>query len=126
MAFSPLLVTILGEPSVWIGSGEKAWKEKVFTASRSSFEAGGYSQPIGEDCTVELNFYLSRFRLYKLDIDNLLKPAIDALGTAIFHPAKTGRQYDSEDVWIRKIVAQKLIDDSNPRLEIRVSPWAEA
>ncbi|KPJ50193.1 MAG: hypothetical protein AMJ38_02110 [Dehalococcoidia bacterium DG_22] len=126
MAFSPLLVTILGEPSVWIGSGEKEWKEKVFAASRKSFEEGGYSQPVGEDCTVELNFYLSRPRLYQLDIDNLLKPAIDALGTAIFHPGKTGRQYDSEDVWIRKIVAQKLIDDSNPRLEIKVSPWAEA
>ena len=126
MVFSPLLVTILGEPSVWIGSGEKEWKEKVFAASRKSFEEGGYSQPVGEDCTVELNFYLSRPRLYQLDIDNLLKPAIDALGTAIFHPGKTGRQYDSEDVWIRKMVAQKLIDDSNPRLEIKVSPWAEA
>ncbi len=126
MAFPPLLVTILGEPSVWIGSGEKVWKEKVFAASRNSFEAGGYSQPIREDCTVELNFHLSRARLYQLDIDNLLKPAIDALGTAIFHPGKTGRQYDSEDMWIRKIVAQKLVDDSNPRLEIRVSLWAEA
>jgi Holliday junction resolvase RusA-like endonuclease len=126
MAFSPLLVTILGEPSVWAGSDEKVWKEKVFAASSNSFEEGGYSQPIREGCTVELAFYLSRARLYRLDIDNLLKPAIDALGTAIFPPGKTGQQYDSEDVWIRKIVAQKLIDDSNPRLEIRVSPWAEA
>jgi len=126
MVFSPLLVTIWGEPSVWIGSGENAWREKVFAASKSGFEARGYSQPIREDCTVELNFYLSPLRLYQLDIDNLLKPAIDALGTAIFPPGKTGRQYDSEDVWIRKIVAQKLIDDTNPRLEIGVSPWAEA
>ena len=126
MTFPPLLVTISGEPSVWIGSGEKVWKERVFAASKNEFEAGGYPQPIREDCTVELKFYLSRLRLYQLDIDNLLKPAIDALGTAIFHPGKTGRQYDSEDVWIRKIVAQKLVDDSNPRLEIRVSSWAEA
>src|SRR4030042_4639994 len=126
MTFPPLLVTILGEPSVWIGSGEKVWKEKVFAASKNEFEAGCYPQPIREDCTVELNFYLSRLRLYQLDIDNLLKPAIDALGTAIFHPGKTGRQYDSEDVWIRKIAAQKLVADSNPRLEIRVSSWAEA
>jgi len=126
MTFASLRRTVVGEPCVWIGSREKEWKEKVFGASRSRFEAEGYCQPLREDCTVELDFYLSRLRLYQLDIDNLLKPAIDALGTAIFPPSRTGRQYDSEDVWIRKVVARKLTDDSNPRLEITVSPWAEA
>ncbi len=123
MAFSALSITVLGEPSVWIGSGEKEWKEKVLAASKEKFAGAGYSQPIREDCTVELNFYVSQLRLYQLDIDNLLKPAIDGMGTAIFPRGKTGREYDSEDVWIRKIVAQKLTDDSNPRLEIIVRPW---
>jgi len=126
MTFSPLRITVLGEPSVWIGSGEKEWKGKVLAASRDSFEEAGHAEPIREDCSVHLDFYVSRLRLYQLDIDNLLKPAIDAMGTAIFPAGRTGRQYDSQDVWIRELVAHKLIDDSGPRLEIMVSPWMEA
>ncbi len=125
MAFVDLVVTVLGEPSVWVGVGEKGWKDRAFAACREKFVAYGYSKPVEEDCAVEMDFHVSDPRLYEIDLDNLLKPAIDGLGMAIFRSGNTGEQFDSEDFWIKRIVAQKLATDGNPRLEISVMPWEE-
>ncbi len=43
------------------------------------------------------------------DLDNLLKPAIDAIGSVLFKPAKSGHQtvWNADDHWIYAFVATK-------------------
>ena len=139
--FVPIVVTIEGEPRVMSGSGEQEWKEDVIRAVteqtapeklvpaqrallKTLREQGQIRvPPLRQDCTVELSFYLSSPRLYQVDLDNLVKPAIDALAVAIFERGSTGRRYDHQDIWVRKIVAEKFVDDRRPRLELTVKPW---
>jgi hypothetical protein len=64
-------VWIPGEPSVWIGSGEKEWKKKVTAALQR--------QAFGDNPQwIDVEFRLLQDRLYTKDIDNLLTPILES------------------------------------------------
>jgi len=62
-------VWIPGEPAVWVGSGEKQWKQKVTAALQESMPA---EHPQWIHCELRL----LEERLYEKDIDNMLTPLL--------------------------------------------------
>lgn len=68
-----------GVPAVWVGSGENEWKElvrkRVFESAPR--QAQGWT-------AISLEFRLTEDRLWKVDIDNLVIPACQAVARAIY------------------------------------------
>lgn len=62
---------IVGEPAVWLGSGEKDWKQRV-AASLAEKIPGDKPQ------WLDIEFRLPQHKLYSKDIDNLLTPILES------------------------------------------------
>ena len=62
-----------------------------------------------EPCQANLRFLLPPDRAATTDLDNLLKPCIDALGRVLFRPARRGHRsiWNADDHWIYRFVATK-------------------
>jgi hypothetical protein len=62
---------VCGEPAVWLGSGEKEWKQLV-AASLSN------KAPDEKPQWLDIEFRLPQNKLYRKDIDNLLTPVLES------------------------------------------------
>ena len=84
---------------------EKDWKNSV----RAQVLEAWTRDPIEEPCQIRLRFLLPPDKAEHTDLDNLLKPAIDAIGSVLFKPARSGRQvvWNADDHWIYGFVATK-------------------
>ena len=69
-------------------------------------------------CSLKLDFYISEQRIWKLDIDNLTKPVLDAL-------KETGIYYDDTDVYNAEITKNPVDQLSFERLHIELWEWGE-
>ncbi|MDG2390649.1 MAG: hypothetical protein P8M30_15180 [Planctomycetaceae bacterium] len=64
-------VWVPGEPAVWLGSGEQAWKSNVASRLRKN--------PVKElPQWIEIEFRFTENRLYSKDIDNLITPVLES------------------------------------------------
>ena len=101
--FGPVFVT--GIPAPFATAREVAWKNAV----REQIMAIWHHSYLEEPCQVDLRFVLPPEKAAETDIDNLLKPCIDALGSVLFKPARRGHQviWNADDHWIYKLVAVK-------------------
>jgi hypothetical protein len=74
-----------------------------------------------------LLFRLPHDKAEETDIDNLLKPAIDAIGSVLFRPARRGHQvrWNADDNWIFRLVAEKTAeaDPAGIGMEVTVSKF---
>ena len=59
------------------------------------------------------------------DQDNLLKPAIDAIGSVLFKPARMGRQtrWNADDHWIYRFIAEKKSESDAAKIGMEVTVW---
>ncbi len=119
--FGPVLLK--GVPRPFATSREVEWKDAV----RDQLLAVWAGAHIEEPCQIRLRFFLPHEKAEQTDLDNLLKPAIDAIGSVLFKPARSGRQtvWNADDHWIYAFVATKeaVLDDSECRVEITLDAF---
>jgi Holliday junction resolvase RusA-like endonuclease len=96
---------VRGVPAPFATAREVAWKEAV----RECVLALWGRIFLEEPCEVLLRFILPPAKAAETDIDNLLKPCIDALGSVLFRPARRGHRviWNADDHWIYRLVAEK-------------------
>ena len=103
-------VYISGLPAPFASeSREKQWKEKIADTMETAWAGRPF---IESPCEVTLLFRLPLDKAEETDIDNLLKPAIDAIGSVLFRPARRGHQvrWNADDNWIYRLVAEKAAE----------------
>ncbi|KPV62824.1 MAG: Endodeoxyribonuclease RusA [Candidatus Bathyarchaeota archaeon BA1] len=84
---------------------EEPWKIRIAQKVKESCSS---ELPIKDKVQVHLIFYL--FRERRVDLDNLIKPCLDAIGSVLFEKRKGARSnWDTDDYWIFKIIAEKNI-----------------
>lgn len=106
-----------GEP----GGGPTEWRNRCRDAARAALE--GASIPVG--CPVKLVVQFAVLRRARAhDIDNLLKPLIDALGAAGLFPSRAagGRpsEWNTHDSWVYAIDAQKELVDERAYTRVEI------
>ena len=101
--FGPTFVS--GMPAPFATAREVAWKEAV----REQVSAIWAREFIEEPCELRLRFLLPPEKAEETDLDNLLKPCIDALGSVLFRPARRGHRtvWNADDHWVYRFVAEK-------------------
>jgi Holliday junction resolvase RusA-like endonuclease len=119
---TPILgpVFVRGLPAPFATTREVAWKESVAQQVESVWQGKPY---IESACEVTLLFRLPHDKAEETDIDNLLKPAIDAIGSVLFRPARRGHQVrrNADDNWIYRLVAEKAAGPSDERVGMEVT-----
>jgi Holliday junction resolvase RusA-like endonuclease len=82
---------------------EEPWKNIVAKEVRESCSS---ELPIENQVQVHLVFHLLKER--RVDLDNLMKPCLDAIGSVLFKRRKGGTStWDTNDHWVFKIIAEK-------------------
>ncbi len=82
---------------------EEPWKEKIAQEVKKSYTS---NLPIKNEVQIHLVFYV--FEKRNVDLDNLIKPCIDAIGSVLFGKRKgASRVWDTDDYLVRKIFAEK-------------------
>lgn len=102
-------VWVSGEPSVWLGSGERQWKEKVKSALQAT------SLP-SEPQWIDANLYLTDNRLFAKDIDNLLTPILES--------ARDSGWIQRGFAFLGSVTAQKILCDSAEKQGVAITPIA--
>ena len=119
--FGPIFVS--GVPAPFATAREVEWKNLIREQMLAIWNRGFVEEP----CEVQLRFALPPAKAAETDIDNLLKPCIDALGSVLFKPARRGHQviWNADDHWIYKLVATKEAAPSEDArgVEIMMSPY---
>ena len=120
IALGPVLVR--GLPAPFATAREKSWKETVADQKKVAWHGRPY---IERACEVNLVFRLPQDKAEDTDIDNLLKPAIDAIGSVLFKPARRGHRvrWNADDNWIYKLTAEKVaeVDLEGVGMEVTVA-----
>jgi len=113
-------VFVRGLPAPFATSREVAWKESV----ADQIEVVWHGRPhIESPCEVTLVFRLPPDKAETTDLDNLLKPAIDAIGSVLFKPARRGHQvrWNADDHWIFRFIAEKTSEDDPEKIGMEVT-----
>ena len=113
-------VFLKGLPAPFATSREVEWKESV----AEQMEVAWRGRPhIESPCEVSLVFRLPPDKAAVTDLDNLLKPAIDAIGSVLFKPARMGRQvrWNADDHWIHRFIAEKTAEDDPEKIGMEVT-----
>ena len=121
-------VFITGTPAPFASEGrEVRWKETVAEQMARLWHGRSF---IEEPCEVDLLFRLPSAKAAETDVDNLLKPAIDAIGSVLFKPARRGHQvrWNADDHWIYRFTAEKVAEEDINRIgmEVTVSSYEPA
>jgi len=113
-------VIVHGRPAPFATSGELGWKEAVAKQIAASW---GTRPHIEFPCEVKLRFRLPRVKAEATDLDNLLKPTIDAIGSVLFKPARAGHQtrWNTDDHWIYRFVAEKTSEDAHGDVGVEIT-----
>ncbi len=113
-------VLVKGTPAAFATSGEVRWKETV--AEQIATLWSGKAQ-LESPCEVILTFRLSPQKAEVTDLDNLLKPAIDAIGSVLFKPARMGHRvrWNSDDHWIYRFLAEKVAEHDSENIGMEVT-----
>ena len=119
--FGPVLLQ--GIPAPFATSREVEWRNAVRNQLLPAWKGGHIVEP----CQVRLRFLLPREKAEQTDLDNLLKPAIDAIGSVLFKPARSGRQtvWNADDHWIYAFAATKeaVLNDSECGVEVTLDAF---
>ena len=101
--FGPIFVS--GIPAPFATAREVDWKNGI----RNQVLAAWRRDFLEERCQISLRFLLPPDKAATTDLDNLLKPCIDALGSVLFKPARQGRRsiWNADDHWIYRFEATK-------------------
>ena len=122
----PLLgpVLVKGLPAAFATAREVHWKETVADQIQAIWSKPHIEAP----CEVEMVFALPPNKAAVTDLDNLLKPAIDAIGSVLFKPARTGHQvrWNADDHWIYRFIAEKRSEGDSERTGVEVTVWEYA
>ena len=113
-------VAVRGLPAAFATSGEIRWKESV----ADQIEVAWHGRPhIESPCEVTLIFRLPLDKAEIIDLDNLLKPAIDSIGSVLFKRAKRGHQvrWNADDHWIYRFIAEKTAEDDPEKIGMEVT-----
>ncbi len=113
-------VFLKGLATPFATSREKQWKESV----AEQMELAWHGRPhIESPCEVTLIFRLPPDKAEVTDLDNLLKPAIDAIGSVLFKPARTGHQvrWNADDHWIFRFIAEKRAEHDSDMIGMEVT-----
>ena len=113
-------VLVRGLPAPFATAREVEWKETV----AEQIESVWLGRPhIEAPCEVELLFALPPNKAMVPDLDNLLKPAIDAIGSVLFKPARMGHQvrWNADDHWIYRFIAEKRSEMNSERIGVEVT-----
>ena len=118
-------VFVMGLPAPFASeSREREWKEKIAETMGTAWAGRPF---IESPCEVTLLFRLPLVKAEETDIDNLLKPAIDAIGSVLFRPARRGHQvrWNADDNWIYRLTAEKVAEaiDSRVGMEVTVADF---
>ena len=114
-------VLVRGLPAPFATAREKEWKESV----ADQIEAVWNRPHIERPCEVTLVFALLEQKAAVTDLDNLLKPAIDAIGSVLFKPARAGHQvrWNADDHWIYRFIAEKKSESDAAKIGMEVTVW---
>ena len=101
--FGPVFVS--GIPAPFATAREVDWKNEIRKQMLKVWGRGFLEEP----CQTSLRFLLLPDKAATTDLDNLLKPCIDALGSVLFKPARQGHRsiWNADDHWIYRFVATK-------------------
>ena len=112
-------VFVRGLPAPFATSREVAWKESVADQMEPAWRGRPH---IESPCEVTLVFRLPPDKAAVTDLDNLLKPAIDAIGSVLFKPARTGHQvrWNADDHWIYRFIAEKQAAGDSDKIGMEV------
>lgn len=100
-------VFVPGSPQTF---GDKKYEEpwKITIARKVKKSCSSSELPIKDKVQSHLIFYL--FRERRVDLDNLIKPCLDAIGSVLFEKRKGARSiWDTDDYLVFKIIAEKKI-----------------
>jgi len=114
-----------GSPVVWgVGEREQEWRTQVSNIARQTLkEKYGVVRIEGNYLfEVEITFVITNGRIFNMDLDNLVKPILDAL----FHDDNPKNQenlfiFNSDDSYVVSLIAKKGVSpDNNGRAFIKV------
>ena len=113
-------VFLKGLPAPFATSREVQWKESVAQQMEAAWRGRLH---IERPCEVRLVFRLPPDKAEVTDLDNLLKPAIDAIGSILFKPAQRGHQvrWNADDHWIYRFIAEKAAEDDPEKIGMEVT-----
>ena len=96
-----------------------AWKNAVWNESQRQWS----HDIVREPCAVTLVFHMTPQRFRGTAPFNLLKSTIDGLGRAIFAQSAAGHPgpWGTEDWWITRLVARKVVTSGDPFVGIGVA-----
>lgn len=96
---------------------KEPWKEKISARIREEWRNNGY---IIEKIQINLTFFIHNKR--NPDLDNLIKPCIDGIGSVVFEKRKGGRSsiWNTEDKWVYKIIAEKIHVENNNQEGVKI------
>jgi len=114
-------VLVRGLPAPFATAREKEWKESVADRIGAVWNRPHIERP----CEVTLVFRLPPNKAEVTDLDNLLKPAIDAIGSVLFKPARMGHQvrWNADDHWIYRFIAEKKSESDATKIGMEVTVW---
>ena len=97
---------IKGSPAAFATAREILWKKTLANEIKRIWES---REHIKEPVQINLKFFVWRRRA-EPDLDNLIKPCIDGIGSILFVRRRGGRNsvWNTEDKWVYKIIAEKI------------------
>ena len=101
---------ISGEPSVWLGSGEKEWKSTVTAALESA-------RPEESPQWIDIEFRLLEGTLYGKDLDNLVTPILES--------ARDGGWVERGFARLGTVTARKVAVTDSSAVGVAISPHAD-
>ena len=103
----------------------KEWTTAIAKGLGSVWKEGYH---LTQPCQIDLKFFLEPSRVKDSDLDNLLKPCIDAIARVIFRgELRRNNQYVAEDFWIYRLTAEKAAaaDMSSVGVEITIRTYGD-
>lgn len=98
-------IYVIGRPATFATSGEAAWKEAV---RRAVNESGCHSLDARFDVRIDFRLGPSRTSSEAWDLDNLIKPTLDAMEGVFGLRSWNGRPQPNDDRVDRIVAAKRL------------------
>lgn len=113
-------IFVPGVPAPFATRREKEWRQTVADHVKVGWRGRRH---IKQPYKIVLAFRLSPEKVDVTDIDNLLKPTIDGIGSVLFARARTGHQvpWNTEDHWIIQLVTEKSAEPDPKRVGVEVT-----
>ena len=125
MEINEINFVVKGSPVVWgVGEREQEWRTQVSGIARKTLKEkyGVYRVIEGNYLfEVEITFVITNNRIFNMDLDNLVKPVLDALFSNRQQNEENLSIFNSDDKYVISLIVKKVVSpDDQERAFIKV------